>query len=268
ELGLQSSIQAVYPLLDNKDEAIARLAAAFAIDVDGVGLGELVGGLGVAESVLTALDQVGTPRAGTRVVIQGFGSMGGATARYLSQAGLLVVGIADSRGVVVNAEGLDVETLLRTRDSFGEIDRTRLRPEDAELPVEEWLTIDTDVLVPAAISYCITPDNQAEVTASLIAEAANMPVLLEAEALLAARGVVLVPDFVANSATNAWWWWTLFGDVDADAAQSEQKIRSEMSRIVIDMFARARSDDTTLRDAALAFTADQLQAIERRFGRS
>ncbi|WP_426976161.1 Glu/Leu/Phe/Val dehydrogenase dimerization domain-containing protein [Pseudarthrobacter sp. O4] len=268
ELGLQSSIQAVYPLLEDRASAIERLDKAFRIDVDGIGLGELAGGLGVAESVLAALDELGRPIAGTRVVIQGFGSMGGATARYLARAGMLVVGIADANGVIVNPAGLDVETLLKSRNSFGEIDRSALRSEDAELPSSRWLAVETDVLVPAAISYCITPENQSQITASLIVEAANMPVLPAAEVLLAARGTQVVPDFVSNSATNAWWWWTLFGDIGDDAGQSEAKIRSEMRRIVTDMFARAGHRGTTLREAALAFTADQLRAIETRFGRS
>lgn len=268
ELGLDSSIQAVYPLLADKDEAAARLDRAFALDVDGVGLGELVGGLGVAESVLAALDELGHPARGTRVFVQGFGSMGGATARYLAQAGLLVVGISDANGVIANPDGLDVELLLQSRDSFGEIDRSVLNDRDLQLPRDEWLTVDTDVLVPAAVSYCITPENQKDVRAELIAEAANMPVLPEAEALLNARGVKIVPDFVANSATNAWWWWTLFGDIDADVAQSEDKIRSEMRRIVSDMFARSSKDSCTLREAARAFTTEQLEAIDAQFGKS
>ncbi len=267
ELGLQSSIQAVYPLLPDRDGAIERLDRAFRVDVDGVALSELVGGLGVAESVLTALDELGRPHAGARVFIQGFGSMGGATARYLAKAGLIVVGISDSIGVIANPEGLEVETLLATRNSFGEIDRSSLRPGDQELPRGSWLAVDTDVLVPAAVSYCITPDNQHEITAPLIVEAANMPVLPEAERILADRGIRVVPDFVSNSATNAWWWWMLFGDIDASVEQSELKIRSEMRRIVSDMFARAGREGTTLREAALAFTSDQLQAIDARFGR-
>ena len=126
----------------------------------------------------------------------------------------------------------------------------------------------TDVLVPAAVSYCITEENQHQIGATLIAEAANMPVLPQAEALLAARGVQVVPDFVANSATNAWWWWTLFGDIEADVDQAAAKIRSEMRGIVSGMFARATENGTTLRDAALAFTTDQLAAIDDRFGHS
>jgi glutamate dehydrogenase (NAD(P)+) len=267
EIGLRSSIQAVYPLLDSEAEAIGRLAAAFAIQVDGVGLGELVGGLGVAESTLTALDRTGRPYAGTRVVVQGFGSMGGATARYLARAGLVVVGLVDADGVVANAAGLDVERLLLTRDEFGRVDRSQLGTGDRELPVEEWLSVDTDVLVPAATSYCITARNQAAVTATLVVEAANMPVLPDAEALLTGRGVQVVPDFVANSATNAWWWWTLFGDVDADADAAEAKVRVELRRVVERMFDRAETEGSTLRQAALSTVEDNLAAIDARFGR-
>ena len=134
EMGLRSSVQAVYPLLEDEKAAIARLDAAFRIDVDGVGLDELVGGLGVAEAALTALDRVHIPRAGARVVVQGFGSMGGATARFLSRAGLLVVGLVDAEGVVANPLGLDVERLLLTRDEFGAIDRGQLRPTGRPAP--------------------------------------------------------------------------------------------------------------------------------------
>jgi glutamate dehydrogenase (NAD(P)+) len=267
EMGLRSSVQAVYPLLQDEQAAIARLDAAFRIDVEGVGLGELVGGLGVAEAALTALDRVHIPRAGARVVVQGFGSMGGATARFLSRAGLLVVGLVDAKGVVVNPLGLDVERLLLTRDRFGAIDRSRLRPQDAQLPLDRWLDVPCDLLVPAAVSYCVTPENQQRVTAQVVVEAANMPVLPEAEQLLIRRGVTVVPDFVANSATNAWWWWTLFGDIGADTDEAFSKVRSEMSRIVNAVFDRATTDGVTPREAARVITEDQLALIDARFGR-
>jgi glutamate dehydrogenase (NAD(P)+) len=267
EMGLRSSVQAVYPLLEDEKAAIARLDAAFRIDVDGVGLDELVGGLGVAEAALTALDRVHIPRAGARVVVQGFGSMGGATARFLSRAGLLVVGLVDAEGVVVNPLGLDVERLLLTRDEFGAIDRGQLRPQDAQLPLHRWLDVPCDLLVPAAVSYCVTPENEQRVTARVVVEAANMPVLPEAEQLLIQRGVTVVPDFVANSATNAWWWWTLFGDIGADTDEAFSKVRSEMGRIVNAVFDRATTDGVTPREAARAITADQLALIDARFGR-
>lgn len=268
EIGLRSSIQAVYGLLDDEEDAIARLAEAFHTEVDGVSLDELVGGLGVAESALTALDRIGLPRNQARAVIQGFGSMGGATARFLAQAGLTVVGIVDDTGAVVNPDGLDVERLLLSRDDFGRVDRNELKAGDQELPAEQWLDIPCDVLVPAAISYCVTPENQGRITARIIAEAANMPVLAEAEALLNERGIIVVPDFVANSATNAWWWWTLFGDVSADADDAFTKIRTEMRRIVGEAFDRAARDKTTLRQAALTTTQDKWAEIDKQYGRA
>ena len=100
EIGLESSIQAVYPLLPDKAAATARLRRAFALEVDGISLGDLAGGIGVAEAVLTALTELGRPIVGARAVIQGFGSMGGSTARYLAQAGLRVVAVADRKSVV------------------------------------------------------------------------------------------------------------------------------------------------------------------------
>ena len=267
EMGLRSSVQAVYPLLEDQEAAIARLDDAFRIDVDGIGLDELVGGLGVAEAAITALDRVHISHAGARVVVQGFGSMGGATARFLSRAGLLVVGLADAKGVVANPLGLDVEHLLLTRDEFGAIDRDQLRPADAQLPLDRWLDVPCDLLVPAAVSYCITPENEHRVSAQVVTEAANMPVLPEAEQRLVRRGVTVVPDFVANSATNAWWWWTLFGDIQADTQEAFTKVRSEMSRIVNEVFDRAATDSVTLRQAARSITEDQLALIDARFGR-
>jgi glutamate dehydrogenase (NAD(P)+) len=265
EIGLRSSIQAVYPLLDDESAAIERLAKAFAIDVDGVSLDELVGGVGVAEAALAGLDELGLEQAGARVFVQGFGSMGGATARFLAQAGLRIVGIADVHGVVTNPAGLDVERLLLTRDVYGAVDRTQLGPGDVQLPSEDWLAVETDVLIPAAVSYCIDGDNAGQVSARLVVEAANMPVTTAGEDALARRGVTVIPDFVANSATNVWWWWTLFGDVEAEAEAAFAKIRTAMRRLVPAMLRRARAQGSTPRVAALAMTNENLAAIDARF---
>jgi glutamate dehydrogenase (NAD(P)+) len=265
ELGLDSSVQAIYPLLEDRGPATERLAAAFRIEVGGLGLDELVGGLGVAEATLTALDVLGLDGP-NRVVVQGFGSMGGATARFLAEAGLAVVGVVDVRGVVTNPGGLDVENLLRHRDRFGGIDREHLMPGDERLPPEAWLDVPAEVLVPAAVSYCVDAGNQARVGAKLVVEAANLPVTAEAEELLGLRGIRVVPDFVANSATNSWWWWTLFGDVGADAEEAFTKVRTRMRELVTGTVVRASLDGLSLRAAALRLSETNLEAIQARFG--
>ncbi|MFE3940409.1 Glu/Leu/Phe/Val dehydrogenase dimerization domain-containing protein [Streptomyces sp. NPDC059118] len=267
EAGLVSSIQAVYPLLDDEEAARRRLADAFAIDVDGIGLDELVGGCGVTESVLTALDRSGVAHRGTRVAVQGLGTMGGATARFLARAGLRVVAVADIKGTVANPDGLDVEALLAARDGHGTVDRAALRAGDRELPADAWLTADAEVLVPAAVSYAVDAANQAGITARWIVEAANMPVVPEAETLLAARGITVLPDVVVNSGTNAWWWWTLFGDIGADADEAFAHTRRSMRALVDLVLARAETENTTPRAAAHALAADRLPVVTERFGR-
>ena len=257
-IGLQSSIQAVYPLLDDEEKARKRLADAFAVTVDGVSLDELVGGYGVAQAALAGIEHLDlhNPTA----FVQGFGSMGGATARYLAQAGVKIVGLADVHGVIANPDGIDVETLLLSRDSHGAIDRTVLRPEDRQLDRDRWLDVEADVLVPAATSYAINKDNAHAVTAKLIVEAANMPVTAEAEAKIDA---LVIPDVVANSATNSWWWWTLFGDIEATAESAFEKIGTNMRRLVAKIV-----DEPSPRAAAAQLAAAAVKEIEQRFPRS
>jgi glutamate dehydrogenase (NAD(P)+) len=255
KIGLQSSIQAVYPLLDDEQKARQRLADAFAVTVDGVSLDELVGGYGVAEAALAGIEHLNLDNP--TAVVQGFGSMGGATARYLAKAGVRIVGLADVHGVVSNPDGLDVERLLLTRDQHGGIDRTQLRDTDIQLDGDKWLDVEADVLVPAATSYAINADNAKSVRAKLIVEAANMPVTKEAEQLIDA---LIIPDVVANSATNSWWWWTLFGDIEATAESAFAKIGTNMRRLV------ARIVHTpNPRATAARIAADAVQEIEQRF---
>ncbi|MFD0025704.1 Glu/Leu/Phe/Val dehydrogenase dimerization domain-containing protein [Streptomyces sp. NPDC058382] len=266
EAGLVSCVQAVYPLLDDERAARRRLADAFTVEVDGIGLDALVGGCGVAEAALAALDRAGVAHAGARVSLQGFGTMGGATARFLARAGLRVVAVADVKGTITNTAGLDVEALLAARDSYGTVDRGALRETDRELPADAWLGQDVEVLVPAAVSYAVDATNQARIRARWVVEAANMPVLPEAEELLKERGITVLPDVVVNSGTNAWWWWTLFGDIGPDADEAFAHTRSSMRALVDLVLTRASADGCTPRAAAHAVVADRLPVMAERFG--
>ena len=93
-----------------------------------------------------------------------------------------------------------------------------------------------------------------------------MPVLPEAEELLAARGVTVCRTSSSTPATNAWWWWTLFGDIGADADEAFAHIRRSMRALIDQMLARAEADGTTPRAAAHAIVADRLPVIAERFG--
>lgn len=264
-LGVPSSIEAAYRLVDDPEAARRRVAAGFSSRVGDVSLDELVGGYGVAQSAVAAMHRRDIDPTASTAVIQGFGSMGGATARYLAEAGVRIIGICDVDGLIVNPDGLDVETLLRSRGRKGNIDRSRLREGDVEIDASHWLGLATDVLVPAAISYCIHAGNESEVRARLIVEAANMPVTPEAETRLSARGIEVSPDFIANSATNAWWWWVFFGDVDGSPEQSFAKIADRMTVLSDEMFDLADRRVCTLRDAAFELASKKLDDIAQLF---
>jgi glutamate dehydrogenase (NAD(P)+) len=265
-IGLTSSVQAAHRVVGDPEASRTRMRTAFGTVVDGVALDELAGGYGVAEAALAALRHTGARPELSTAFIQGFGSMGGATARYLAKAGVRIVGISDVHGVVANPAGLDVERLLLSRGPGGELDRTRLRAGDTALPGERWLSVPADVLVPAATSYGINADNHDQVAASVIVEAANMPVTPDAESALLARGVTISPDFLANSATNAWWWWVLFGDIDGSAEQSFAKISARIRALSEQMFTAAARDGVSTRDAAFGLASTRLEEISRRFG--
>ena len=89
--------------------------------------------------------------------------------------------------------------------AFDCVDRAQLRAGDWQLPVDRWLSIDTEILIPAAMSYVLTDANVDEVRASLVVQAANVPTVETAQRRPHERGVTVVPDFVVNVATNAWW---------------------------------------------------------------
>ncbi len=266
ELGLASTVEAVFATLEDAPAARDRLAQAFAVDVGGISLGDLVGGYGVARAGLVHLERTGVPVEGATAVVQGFGSIGGAAARYLARAGVRVVAVADREGLVRNDDGLDVEALLAARDPSGIVDRAALGPHDTTDANDRWLDVPCDLLVPAAMSYVITADDVPRIRARVVVEGANMPTLPDAEAQLAAAGIPVLPDFLANVMTNAWWWWVVFGDVEPTEASSLAKIDAVVRRLVATVSDDAAARGVTLRVAALDLAARNAEAVQAEVG--
>ena len=202
EIGLPTSVYAGLKVGGDFDGALQRVREGLSVSSEGIGLADLIGGFGVAEAVAAALTRADLPVLGSRAVIQGFGSMGGGTARYLARKGIKVVGVVDVKGCVVDPAGLDVENLLAHRSSAGDVDRSKLPAGAGERPREEWLEIEAEVLVPAALGDVLTEENADQVRARVVVEAANIPTTDGAGRRLKERGVIVIPDFVANSGAN------------------------------------------------------------------
>lgn len=251
EAGLGMSLNAAIVRSPDPDATLRRVREAFAVDAGGVALPDMVGGYGVAEAAIGGLNVIGRDPAASRAVVQGFGSMGGSTAYYLARHGVRIVGVADRHGLLWREDGLDVESMLAARTTFGDIDRTALGADVEDLPGTEWLARDVDLLVPAAVSYAITAENAPHVKAPLIVSAANVPATPDAEEMLLDRGVAVLPDFVANGGAAAWAWWTLYGDVDPTPESAFAKLSAEMAAIVAEVIAVSERDGVTAREAAL-----------------
>ncbi|EST37862.1 hypothetical protein N566_10715 [Streptomycetaceae bacterium MP113-05] len=258
-----TSFHAAVVRADDEAEVRARIRQASATHTEGLKLSELVGGYGVAESALAALEERHIPAGAAKAVVQGFGAMGGSTALYLSRAGVKIIGITDAQGMIRNAgRGLDVERLLAARSSSGVIDRSLLREDDEERPGDEWLDQDVDVLVPAAVSYTITADNCDRIRGHLIVEAANVPTTPEAEQRLLERGITVIPDFIANTGAAAGAWWVILGEVVSPAGACS-RLSAQMRPLVAGLMSRAAATGTSVRQTAVRFARENSQRMIR-----
>jgi len=154
-------------------------------------------GRGVVVALEEAAKTRGLDLGGARVVVQGFGNVGSTAARIAEEAGAKVVGVSDALGGIYNADGLPIREIFQRyagrEGGIGEF------PEAEKVSNSELLELDCDVLIPAAIAAQITKDNADRIKASIIVEGANGPTTPEADALLNDRGVLIVPDILANA---------------------------------------------------------------------
>lgn len=234
-LGMEQSYHAAIRRSPNPERTLQRVHAGLTAPVPGgLLLGDVIGGYGVAQACLGIAGAWGWQESETTVAVQGIGTMGGGAAWYLHEAGVRIVAAADAAGTLYDPDGLDVPALLAARDRFGEVDRSALPSSVRLLPRDAVVGIAVDVFVPAAISYAITEDNAMHVGGKVVVEAANAATTAQAEAMLAARDIPVVPDFIANAGAAAWAWWLLLGEVGAEPAESFLRLRTEMqSRIAL-----------------------------------
>jgi glutamate dehydrogenase (NAD(P)+) len=132
-----------------------------------------------------------------KVIVQGLGNVGYHAAKYFSEAGSKLVGIAEYEGGVYNANGLDLEALVAHRKSTGSI--LNFPGATNVTNSAEVLEMDCDILIPAALENVINADNADRIKAKIIGEAANGPLTPEADVILNAKGVIVVPDMYLNA---------------------------------------------------------------------
>jgi glutamate dehydrogenase (NAD(P)+) len=170
---------------------------------------------GVAYIAEAALRYRGIAPIGSTAAVQGFGKVGRGAARFLSEDGIKIIAVSDQYGAIYRRDGLDIPALESHVDTAGTV--TGFHGADA-CSADELLLLDVDLLVPAAIESVITLENAPRVRARVVVEGANGPTTPEADRVLEAHDVMVVPDILANAggvvvsyfewvqANQAYWW--------------------------------------------------------------
>lgn len=213
---------------------------------------------GVTHIALAALRHAGITQTQATAAVQGFGKVGADAARFLAEAGVTVQAVSDQYGAVFNAAGLDIEALgdhvQRTGAVVGFAGGEAL--DGAAL-----LELDVDLLVPAAVEGVLHEGNAGRVGAKVIVEGANGPTTPDADRILRERGILVVPDILANAggvivsyfewvqANQAYWW---------RADEVESRLEERMLSAWEHVLGYARSRDLSLRTAATALAVERV----------
>ena len=208
-------------------------------------------GRGVMYQVLSALKTRGTDPSGISVAIQGFGKVGGSVARLLHQQGCRIVGVSDVSGGLYNAKGLDPDAVERHRREAGSIGGFEGADEVSNA---DLLALDVGVLIPAAMEGVLTEANADAVQAPVMVEAANGPTTPAADRILNDRGVLVVPDILANAGGVVVSYFEWVQDLQAFFWAEEQvnaRLRQIMERAFREVFAMAQAKGYTMREAAM-----------------
>ncbi|NHN49947.1 Glu/Leu/Phe/Val dehydrogenase [Halostella sp. JP-L12] len=180
-----------------------------------------------------AFDYLGRDIADATVAVQGYGNAGWITAKLADELGATVVAVSDSSGGIYSEDGFDPVAVKDHKNETGSV--VDYSEADKEVTNDELLTLDVDLLVPAALENAIDADLAADVSADVISEAANGPITPDGDDVLTEKDVVVVPDILANAGgvTVSYFEWV---QNRQRFYWSEEKVNDELESIIVDAF--------------------------------
>jgi len=192
------------------------------------------------------------------VAVQGFGNVGSFLAKFLAEEGATVIAVSDSSSGLHNPKGIDVAAAIAHKQETGSL--AGLKGAD-EISNEDLLLLDCDVLAPCALEQVITGDNAAQVKAQIVCEGANGPITPTADEMLEDKGILVLPDILANAGgvvvsyfewvqANQAYWWSL--------QEIEDKLEHRMLTSYRAVADRAKADGLRLREAALVISVNRV----------
>jgi glutamate dehydrogenase (NAD(P)+) len=210
-----------------------------------------------------ALTHLGMSMTGATVAVQGFGNVGSTAATLMAKEGCKIVGISDRTGAYYNAKGIDVDAANahvrqhRTLEGFTGGD---------QIDAEDLLTLEVDVLVPAALENVITTKNAPKIRAKLICEGANGPTTAGADPILDEKGIFVIPDILANAGgvTVSYFEWVQdrMGYFWSEAIVNE-RLGDIMTRSFADVLQLSKQHKVNMRTAAYMLSISRVATVHR-----
>jgi glutamate dehydrogenase/leucine dehydrogenase len=239
-----------------KDE-IGR-AVGLSREIGGIPLDEIgATGFGLAVAIDVAREHIGLSLPGARMVVQGFGSVGKHAARFLAEKGAVLIAASDSRGTIAGEDGLDLAALIALKAEGRSLHDY---PRGRKLGADAVIDIPCDIWIPAARPDVINAGNVARLQTRLVAEGANIPLSAEAEQALASRGVLVLPDFIANAGGVICAAIEYRGGTEAGALELiNEKIRANTAAVL----GEVRSTGALPRTAALSLATERVHRAMR-----
>lgn len=235
------------------------------VDLGGSRGRRMATGRGVFFVIAEVAAQMGLKLVGSTAAVQGFGNVGMAAALFLHEAGVKVVAVSSVKGTIFNSIGLNIPALA---------EHCRLGRSLAEFPgvtamaLDDLLTLEVDIMVPAALEHSITVNNAGKIKARIVAEGANGPVTPDADEILVGRGIAVIPDVLCNAGgvIVSYFEWV---QNRQEFYWPEEQVDAELKKIITaayrEVFARAQQQGVTLRGAAYQIAIERLaQAAARR----
>ncbi len=209
-------------------------------------------GYGLAASIDVAAEHIGMSLAGARVAVQGFGAVGRNVAKFLDQRGCILVAAADLGGCVVDRRGLKFEELMNTKTTESVV----AHPVGDVIERDAIVGVECDIWIPAARPNVLHAGNVDTVRARIVAQGANIPATAEAEQRLHERGVLVLPDFIANAGG------VICGAVEyrgGTKAEAFQLIDDQVRTNTADMLERSSTSGVLPRTAALTTARQRIE---------
>jgi glutamate dehydrogenase (NAD(P)+) len=213
---------------------------------------------GALYCIRQAVQRQNTPMGGMTVAVQGFGNVGLHLSRFLAEDGAKVVAVSDSRGGIHNPDGLDVSAVIAHKQETGSL--TGFRGVE-EITNEEIVLLDVDVLAPCALEQVITGDNADKVRAKMICEGANGPVTPTADEILEDKGILILPDVLANAGgvvVSYFEWVQGLQEYFWKEAEVNAKLNDITTRAFNETWATRESKQTTMRLAAYGLAVQRV----------